>query len=235
MSLQHKLFSSGKETFFHYFLCRYIPKYIGTDRLSQSIISFKENTPPHPEAWISCAVEAMEDHLALSGSCVIRALGHTETSADSDNPRSLDKLCEGIAEAIKGKYHPEFLTKSKPVGKLTPLTKTEREHAVKDAYQFEFTGILPKRILIVDDITTSGCTLRAIIASVRKVMPDIDISLFTLAWTDYEAYQNASLKLTGNTYTWQPNEGWMEVAENSPEYAVTVDKLKELIRRDTFS
>ena len=235
MPLQHKLFTSGKEIFFHYFLCRYIPKYIGTDKLSQSIISFKENTPPHPEAWISCAIEAIEDQTALSGSCIIRALTHSEVSVDTNHQRSLDKLCRGIAGAIKGTYHPEFLTKSKAVGKLTPLSKTEREHAVKDAYQFVFTGTLPKRILIVDDIMTSGCTLRAIIASIRKVMPDIGISLFTLAWTDYEAFQNASLKLTGNAYTWQPNAGWMEVAENSPEYAVTLGKLRELIMRDAFS
>lgn len=233
MSLQLRKVRFEDEDFPHYFLCTYIPKGAGSDRLSKSLLSFKDGQSPHRKAWTDCATGELKKVDDLQGACILRALHHNEMQVRDHIRHSLDHLGVKIAHAVSGSYQADCLAKIKEVPKLTTLSKAERMTALSQAYKFSIPDRLPKRLLIIDDIYTSGATTLAILSAVLKAVPSCDISIFTLAATDYDPSLNDAIKLK-STYEWEPNDGWMLVAEDSPEYAEALTTLKHYILNDQF-
>lgn len=234
MGLQKQRILYGDEYLTHYFLCRYIPKAAGSDRLSQSLVSFKKGYAPHAKAWIDCAVSEMRTISEVRESLVIRALGHDEQVVVENTGRSLDQLGVKIAHALNGSYQPECIQKSRVTQKLTSLTKAEREEALKNTYRFNMPDRTPKKILILDDILTSGATVRSIMQAILKVFSSASITIFTLATTDYNVLSNKDVKLKSSPYEWETNTGWLRVSEGQEYYAEALAKLKDHILRDSF-
>lgn len=234
MALQQRKVLYEQEYFTHYFLCRYIPKTKGSDRLSRSLLSFKAGHSPHQKAWTDCAVSELKKIRELEGTLIIRALTHTEQRVSDHEQQSIDYLGVKLAHAFSGTYQSDCLQKIKLVPKLVSLNKTERTAALYNAYRFTAPDRIPKRILIIDDILTSGATTQAIIHAVLKALPSIDITIFTLATTDYDTALNQDIELRARPYSWEPNQGWMMVAENTELYGEALATIKGYILNDTF-
>lgn len=234
MALQHRKIMIEDEFFKHYFLCSYIPKSTGSDRLSQSLLSFKNGHPPHRKAWMDCAVSEVKKIKDLHGAMIIRALGHDELIIAENSQGSLDQLSVKIAHSVGGDYRPDYLQKTKPIEKLISLNKAQREAVLHGAYRFHVPNRRPKNILIVDDILTSGATVSAMISAVLKALPSVDISIFTLASTDYNTQLNENVTLKSSPYRWVPESGWMIVQEDSERYAETLTALKGFILNNSF-
>lgn len=234
MGLQKRKIEFDAEFFPHYYLCTYIPRSRGSDLLSQSLVHFKDGHSPHKQAWSECAVEELQKVPELKYSYVIRALGHSERTA-ANAPFSIHKLTTQVTKALRGTHSGNFLEKIRDTRKLSTslLSKHQREVELLNVYRFESPARNPKHILIIDDILTTGTTIRAIIGAVLKVCPSVNISVFTLATTDYTDELNSRVELKGKNYVWQV-DGWMRVAEDSPEYAATLEKLKQFIMNDSF-
>ena len=79
MALQLRTFRNGNISVDHFYLCHYRPKNAGEqDRLSQSLLRFKNGMEPDVRAWIECSVAELEKKFINSGAAVMRALGHDE-------------------------------------------------------------------------------------------------------------------------------------------------------------
>jgi predicted amidophosphoribosyltransferase len=228
MALQHRRILFEQEYFSHYYLCHYIPKSSGNDLYSQSLLAFKENKSLHLKAWSECALAEVRKIESAQGALVVRALHHDEQVVNTSH-RSLDKLGTKLAHALSGSYHPECLQKVRPVAKLLSLSKAEREQELDSVYRFFIPERMPRNVLILDDILTSGSTVRAIIAAVLKSYPAANISVFTLGYTEYDVTRNESIRLKGYDYAWEAGRGWMEVAEDSDGYTISLAKLKDHI------
>jgi hypothetical protein len=234
MGLQLRVIKHNDKQLSHFFLCHYIPKSIGGDRLSGSILSFKNGLQPHLQAWSDCAVSEMKYVTDLKGAIVIRALGHDEQFIRDNSHRSIDQLSVKLAHALNGSYRPEALQKAKPVKKLISLNKTEREAELRRAYRFASPQGVVKQVLIVDDIMTTGATVFSILDAVRVSLPAIPVSIFTLATTEQATILNESVQLKAVPYEWTPEVGWMVAREGSDQYPATLASLKAHILKDSF-
>lgn len=236
MGIQKRKLLYESEYFPHYYLCNYVPKYYHSDLLSQSLIHFKNGSSPHHQAWVECAFEELKKVRELKFCHVIRALGHNERVIEANAKQPINKLTAQLSNAVQGTSLINFLEKVRTTCKLSTsqFTKEQRDDELYNVYQFNSPGRSAKHILIIDDILTTGSTMRAIIAAVLKACPSITISVFTLAHTHYSPEVNANIKLSGKNYSWAHHEGWMLAEEDSPEYARKLSKLKQLIMTDSF-
>ncbi len=209
----------------HYYLCHYKPLSSGFDRLSKSLIGFKRGNPIDLEAWTSCAVESISN--IISSPLVLRALHADEVAVVRKNS-TLDRLGANLATSLRGLYEPEALTKKHVTIPMKQLSKTTREVNLKDIYSFSppadmsFIGIL-----LIDDIMTTGFTIRAMVKAVRQKNRSIPIVSFTLASTESVNTLNDATAPQSSAYSWRDEVGW-KVAEEAPD-PLSVHKLKEAI------
>ncbi|MEQ8562032.1 MAG: phosphoribosyltransferase family protein, partial [Cytophagales bacterium] len=110
-----------------------------------------------------------------------------------------------------GRYRPDALFKLNKIRTIKRLSKAEREVELEGVYQFEHVD--STHILVIDDILTTGTTMKAIVLAIRQVLPEWKISLFTLANTDHQAILNRDIALEGNTYSWNDEDWAMNVNE----------------------
>lgn len=89
----------------------------------------------------------------------------------------------------------------------------------------------PPSFLLVDDILTTGATMRMIIAAILQVYPAANLTLFTLAKADYDTGFNQSAPLRGQNYP-MGQDNSPTVAEDEINYSP--EQLKTRIRSDTF-
>lgn len=68
--------------------------------------------------------------------------------------------------------------------------------------------ILMDNILIIDDVLTTGTTIRSIIAALRSRYPRSALSIFTLARAAYDTPGNATV-IKGQTYQLEQGMDWM--------------------------
>jgi predicted amidophosphoribosyltransferase len=175
------LFHSGA-LYPHYHLCYYLPRSVGRDELSRSLLNFKLSVPEDIQGWIDRALCLLPQDLFPPGICVVRALHHDELVANSGYATPLDLLGAALAANFKGRYLPQILRKSRSVRKINQLPTAEREVELRDIYYIcmDPTGHSGSYLLI-DDILTTGTTARAIIDALLCMRPDCQITLFTLA------------------------------------------------------
>ena len=170
----------------HYYLCHYIPLTTGIDTVSRSLLKFKRGAQPDLGNWLDrslCAIQAKPIPLP-SGAIIIRALHHRETRVTPDHPCSLDLLGQTLAGHFRVPYLPGLLHKTRPTVINQGLTRTQRQAELQDVYAINPAAFIqpPPRlrsILLLDDILTSGTTVRAIIRTIRPAADSI--SIFTLA------------------------------------------------------
>lgn len=164
----------------HLFLCHYYPLGYGADEISYSLIRFKMGRPSEREVWTAAALEALRG--LLPGTLVVRALSHLELSAGRGSP--LDSLGGAISYRYGGRYAPELLGKNRYTRTCREmLTKTERIAELKGVYYWRGgdMGRWGQRVLILDDIVTTGATVSAILDVVHEALPDAKLLVFSLA------------------------------------------------------
>lgn len=90
--------------------------------------------------------------------------------------------------------------------------------------------------LLIDDILTTGTTMRMIIRAIRRLFPRSLIRIFTLARSDYDPSLNLSSPLHGQNYHLENSAGWI-VAEDSISvypYLLSAETLKKKILANSF-
>ncbi len=236
MALHRQIIEFEGENFEHLFLCHYQPLSAGSDNLSKSIICFKKNQFLHVEAWVECSISELEKASIGKKCLVLRVLDSDQIKIERQSTRPLDMLCRRIAVRFHLLYLPELLQKTRVTSKMKFLSRQERIDELEGCYVFAkptsgFGDI--KEILIVDDILTTGATVKAIIRSIRMIMPGCSITLFTLASTDRIALLNMNPQLASVSYEWNSDHGWNIVAKDSAFYS-ELSKLKSQIILDSW-
>jgi predicted amidophosphoribosyltransferase len=149
------------------------------DIVSRSLHDFKDGCEPQAARWIALAAPRVCKDLNFD--IIVRALGAAELKASPNIP--LDRLCVAIAGGSGAAYEPERLEKEKAVRALTSLGgRVARQKELDGAYRFDASGLAGGvKILLVDDIATTGATLEAISRAITKALPGAVVSCFVLA------------------------------------------------------
>jgi predicted amidophosphoribosyltransferase len=177
-------------SFIHYYLCPYLPLTAGTDPLSLSLLKFKQRIQPDLDAWIACSTQLLANLPFSPDTLILRALRHDETTPRMEFPSALDLLGHSLAGRLHCRYLPTLLTKTRMTLPGKHLTRTQRRSQLLDVYQLTTTlsDLSPSTpFLLIDDILTTGATMRALIRTLRDHYPDCPITTFTLTRADYQA------------------------------------------------
>ncbi|GGB14886.1 ComF family protein [Puia dinghuensis] len=178
----------------HYYLCDYLPLTSGIDPVSRSLLKFKRGVQPDLDNWLSktrCALHTKPLTLPPD-TIIIRALHHKETRAAQDRPSTLDLLGQTLSGHFHFPYHPQLLHKTRPTNTVQGLTRRQRQAELQDVYQVNLPVTInittnlpaaapPTSLLLIDDILTTGTTIRMIIKTLHSTLPNSTITIFTLA------------------------------------------------------
>jgi ComF family protein len=94
-----------------------------------------------------------------------------------------EKLAEGLSEVLKLPVN-NWLTREEGTGSMTQLNYEERLKATEGLYKAHIPeSHRGKRILIIDDVMTTGSTLAACTKAILEEDQTAEISIFTLAYT----------------------------------------------------
>jgi predicted amidophosphoribosyltransferase len=230
LQIQHLEFNSEKFT--HYYLCQYRPLAVGLDDLSRSLLNFKCGRQLDVEAWTECSVSELKQ-LRIKNNCLIlRVLNSTEKVIDHTSDTPLDHLGNQISKNSNAAYMPHLLKKVRVTSQVKFLSLAERKAELSDVYVLDKLNFdVPSEVLILDDIITTGTTVRSVIRAVRSVWRSCPVQIFTLASTDYHAKLNTSVQLNSYAYTWELEKGW-KVAEDESIYSSELASLKSKILSD---
>ena len=212
MGLLTSKIKCGNTFFTHFYLCPYLPLTAGMDTLSLSLLRFKQRIQPDLDAWIDCSRQLLGRLSFSPDAIIIRALRHDETTARPDFPSALDLLGHSLAIHLHCRYLPTLLTKSRTTLPNKHLTRHERQSQIQDVYHLTLTPtptpsgpptltpaptgpphhpLQPPFItsatpfLLIDDILTTGATMRALIRTLRDHYPACPIKTFTLTRAGY--------------------------------------------------
>ena len=149
------------------------------DIISRSLHDFKDGCEPQTTRWVSLVAPLVGKELKFD--IIVRALGNAEETASGGTP--LDKLCTAIAASSGAAYVPERLRKVAPARALTTLGgRAARQKELQGVYRFDGAGLQGNvRVLVVDDLATTGATLEAIADAIREAYAEAEVICFTLA------------------------------------------------------
>lgn len=200
MRLQTTSINYLYSSFPYYYLCDYLPLSAGKDIISRSMLKFKHRIQPDFNTWIECALEALHGISITPDTVIIRALHHDEMIAGTKFPTALDFLGHALAGHFSCRYLPSFLRKSRPARPCKELSRRQRKTELRGIYSLDpaarqmiaasavpsdakaFGDVAPAPpFLLIDDILTTGTTMRMIIQSLRRTFPLSPIRIFTLA------------------------------------------------------
>jgi ATP-dependent DNA helicase RecQ len=173
---------------------------------------------------------------------------HETQQVQETPPASLDLLGHALAAAFHCQFLPSLLRKSRPTLSNKGLTRLQRETELKDVYSIAPEALasssppsapLPSSLLpfsapsnppflLIDDILTTGTTIRTIIHTLHHSFPLSPLQIFTLAKVDYDADINRSSPPQSQNYHLEEGTGWI-VAEEPATYNPLHD-LKNSIR-----
>jgi predicted amidophosphoribosyltransferase len=230
MGLQQTSIAYHNSSFRHYYLCHYLPLSAGKDIFSQSLLKFKRRIQPDLDAWIDCSLEVLKEISLSPDTIILRALSHDETSLSPTRttfPTALDIFGDALAHRFSCPYLPSLLLKSHPTRPCKELSREQRLAELRNIYSVgpaSLSTLLPSTVetnpsppfLLIDDILTTGTTMRMIIRAIRRQFPRSLIRIFTLARSDYDPSLNLSSPLHGQNYHLQDHTGWV-VAEEEPD------------------
>lgn len=78
-------------------------------------------------------------------------------------------LCRGLAGRLPVRVCPDVMTRKRDTSSQTKLTAEERQRNVQDAFVVKQSDVVSgKRILILDDVCTTGATLNSCAAALKK-------------------------------------------------------------------
>jgi len=139
-----------------------------------------------------------------------------------------------LAKVLTAYYVPSFLKKKRKTRAAKLLSREQREQEFSDCYEAETLHVNEEHpsFLILDDIVTTGTTIKAVINAIRKVFSKASIYIFTLASTQYNINLQ-EVQLIGYTYEWKDESGWVVMEENEA-YDTELSILKNKILSDSF-
>lgn len=183
--------------------------------VTRSILKFKAGNALHVGAWTEAALLALLEAGLQSGDVLVRALGHQETAILwRSDPKPMDVLCRYISEKSGCAYSPDVLRKKRKTDKLTGMNRMERLRVMESAYELApVFGWGNKRVWIMDDVVTTGSTIRTIAATLRKRYASVDLRAFCLARTDGHTGDLERGLLQGEHYDWDGQRGWVAMEE----------------------
>ena len=238
MPLHHTYLSYNQHLYSHYYLCHYLPASAGRDNLSQSLLRFKKGRHPDLEGWIDCSLELFAGAPIPPGATIVRALHHDEIAV-STTPSSLDLLGEQLARRFRHHYHPRLLQKTQPNQPVKLFSRPRREEELQGRYRLDdaYASQLPDppgHWLIIDDVLTSGATLRAILQAISQAHPTstAPIDIFTLAKATTTLPRHPAA-LSGRHYQFHEDDTTWTLAEDPISY-YTLVQLKNMILGDAF-
>ena len=167
-----------------YYLWDYLPKNnFNQNGISKCILDFKDNNNIQVQSLSKIASEACQSVFSNNIDIVIRALGHDEVLVQETN-RPLDSLGRQISTAINAEYHPNFLNKTEKNSSLKFLSKENRVNELHGKYIFKSPlDKLNLSVLLIDDITTTGSTIKEICRAINVQLPGSNIYFFALGKT----------------------------------------------------
>lgn len=167
-----------------YHLYYYFSKERRIDGIRKAILDFKNDKETTVRRLILEALDELQ-YLDLSYKyLIIRALSHSEMDMGDMEHGSLDRLGESFAAVFECCYNPYAIFKKRETVSVKDLAPQERYSALKEIYGLktsEFNDY--KKVMILDDIVTTGATARAIAAPILARYPKTEIIFFALAWT----------------------------------------------------
>lgn len=166
------------------------------DRYSNKLLNFKNGIEKDLNEWLNWAKLELVETLEAEGikiDYVIRVLGSQETIPLRSKPVAF--LARNIASEIGARYIPRILSKKHNTAKFTKLNSLdERINEISGVYQvsdeYDLNG---KNILIVDDITTSGTTLRYVRQAILRKYKNARFYGFCLGKTSYDHSANENI------------------------------------------
>jgi len=190
MSLQETSIPYNDSLYRYYYLCKYLPLTAGVDTLSRSLLKFKRGIQPDLDAWIGSTLEVFHNIPLSPETIIIRALRHDETQVHESPPASLDLLGQALAARFQCQYLPSLLRKSRTTLSNKGLTRHQRETELNDVYSIAQENLPlpapPIPFLLIDDILTTGATIRTIIQTLHQAFPLSPLQIFTLAKVDFD-------------------------------------------------
>ncbi len=207
MPLQETSITYNNYLYRYYYLYHYLPLTAGVDPLSRSLLKFKRGTQPDLDNWIQTTLREFHNIPLSPDTIIIRALRHDETQVhepslssapvpsspppSSPPPYSLDLLGQALATCFQCQYLPSLLVKSHPTTSNKGLTRDQRDLELINVYSIN-PEALPLSdaapFLLIDDILTTGATIRSIIHVLQQSLPDNPLQIFTLAKVDHIPY-----------------------------------------------
>lgn len=187
-----------------YHLAHYIPRARGVrDPLSESLLKFKDNDTDFVLKWAKLAgAECVK--IELEFDLIVRVLGSNETNGSHGAP--LDNIGSQIAGLTGAKYIANLLKKTRTNKSLKYLGAVDRAAELHGIYQFNGKYGKPNSsILIIDDIVTTGTTLKEVYRAIRESAPAAQVYFFSLAKT-FEGYKDTN----------QNSEIYKELMRNIP-------------------
>jgi len=164
-----------------YHLAYYFPRIHGNaDTVSEYILYFKDNKEPHTSKWIELATREIRNNIK-NIDLIVRVLNSSELSASGGT--SLDRLGATIAKYANSNYEKSALRKTRHTKSLKFLSKAERQREINGSYIFQKPLIISRnnpRILLIDDIVTSGTTIREVNRAIKAVLPNCSLFFFTI-------------------------------------------------------
>lgn len=181
----------------HYFLsgawhlAYYTPGYYPTDSLPRKMLNFKDwkkGSDKYKDDvvfWVNWSTKELTN-LNLKFDYIIRALGSNEVSVERN--KALDVLGQWLDKKLGASYSPELLFKVKSTKPLNSIShKPDREAELQGSYRLSEKSrdidMNYKNVLIIDDITTTGTTLKEISGQLCGQWPNINCYSFCLGRT----------------------------------------------------
>jgi hypothetical protein len=230
-----------------FFLAYYHARSHGnTDYVSERLLDFKDNVEPITSKWVEIAEQELKGSISVD--LTLRVLASDETTTTGGT--SMDKLGRLLQTRQGILYLPNCLIKNRQTRPLKSLPKTERQSELAGVYDFSAPhGINnnPLRILLLDDVLTTGTTIKEIKRAISEEVSNFKLILFVMgktydSWYDEDSNNtelqsllkisiahNQSIRDTGKAYTLEEKrvshknayQRWTEEDDNH---------LKELFR-----
>ncbi len=219
--MQETSLTYNNSLFRFYYLCHYLPLTAGSDTLSRSLLKFKRGIQPDLDAWIECSLEVFHKIPLSPDTTIIRALRHDETKVRETPLTSLDLLGRALAATFHCRYLPSLLCKSRPTLSNKGLSRGQRRAELKDVYSITPEVLSPSLnppFLLIDDILTTGTTIRMIIRTLRRFFPLNPLQIFTLAKVDYDPGINRASPLHSQNYHLEEGTGWVAAEDPAPYF-----------------
>lgn len=224
MKLMHrKLRYDSNRSFDFIHLCYYLSKNEVKDDDQRRIIDFKQEDEQAVRYFIIEAINNLRFFDFTTDHFIVRALSSNELKANFNGNIGLERLGACLADVFDCTYYPSIIYKTKQTLPIKSLSAADRKQALSGVYAVDtkMFDLNSRKLIIIDDVVTTGATSCAIIEAVLTAYPKADITIFSLAWTP-TAKQQDQLRQIGER----------SMSVNEPDVAYGSRRAEEWVDED---